>query len=71
MKNLEMCLYTFLNFSSTSTISTGSFVSAIYNPNIFFFIEKLPSFTGPQGITIMLIVVFGGLTYILIRLMKN
>ena len=63
-------LYTFLNFSSTSTISTGSFVSAIYNPNIFFFVEKLPSFTGPQGITIMLIVAFGGLTYILIRLMK-
>jgi len=63
-------LYTFLNFSSTSTISTGSAVSAIYNPNIFYFIEGFPSFTGPQGITIMLIVAFGALTYFLIRLRK-
>jgi hypothetical protein len=63
-------LYTLLNFSSTSTISTGSYVSAIYNPNILFFVERFPSFTGPQGITITLIVAFGGLTFILIRLMK-
>ena len=63
-------LYTFLNFSSTSTISTGSTISAIYNPNIFYFVEGFPSFTGPQGITIMLIVAFGALTYILIRLRK-
>ena len=63
-------LYTFLNFSSTSTISTGSAISAIYNPNIFYFVEGFPSFTGPQGITIMLIVAFGALTYILIRLQK-
>ena len=63
-------LYTFLNFSSTSTKSTGSTISAIYNPNIFYFVEGFPSFTGPQGITIMLIVAFGALTYILIRLRK-
>ena len=63
-------LHTFLNFSSTSTISSGSFESAIYNPNIFFFVEGFPSFIGPQGITIMLIVAFGALTYILIRFWK-
>ena len=63
-------LYTFLNFSSTSTISTGSSVSTIYNPNILYFVEGLPNFTGPQGITIMLIVAFGALTYFLIRLRK-
>ena len=60
-------LATFLNFSSTSSTTTGSFVSAVYNPNIFYFIEGFPSFIGPQGITALLLIVLGAFLFLFIR----
>ena len=60
-------LATFLNFSSTSSTTTGTFVSATYNPNIFYFIEGFPSFIGPQGITALLIIVLGAFLFLFIR----
>ena len=62
---------TFLNFSSTSSTTTGTFVSATYNPNIFYFVEGFPSFIGPQGITALLIILLGAFLYLFIRFRRN
>jgi len=62
---------TFLNFSSTSSTTTGTFVSATYNPNIFYFVEGFPSFIGPQGITVLLIIVLGTFLYLFIKFRRN
>ena len=48
-------LYSFLNFfgSSSSTVSAGTYS---YNPDIFYFLDHLPSFIGASGITITIII---------------
>ncbi|MTK65003.1 MAG: glycosyltransferase family 39 protein [Methanobacterium sp.] len=47
-------LYPFLNFASSSNMSTGATVNAYYNPNIYFFLEKLPVLIGNIGFVILL-----------------
>ncbi len=64
-------IYTFMNFESTSTVATGSIESAVYNPNIYYYIQMFPSFVGPQGITIMLIILLGSFLYLILRFIRN
>ena len=59
MKNLEVLIYPFINFSSTTTTASAASGSASYNPDVFFFIDKFPAFVGTQGIIIMMIVILG------------
>ena len=64
-------IYTFMNFESTSTVVSGSIESAVYNPNIFFYIQMFPRFVGPQGITIMLIILLGTFLYLVLYFIRN
>lgn len=59
--------YSFLNFfGSSSGAATGALA---YNPDLLYFIKKLPSFIGAQGVTI-LIIVFCFIVYNLIKSRK-
>jgi len=60
-----------MNFESTSTVVSGSIESAVYNPNIFFYIQMFPRFVGPQGITIMLIILLGTFLYLVLYFIRN
>ena len=61
----------FINFASTSTIVTVSDINPYYDPNIFFFLEKLPSLIGPQGIVILIIIVLGIIFYAIFKLTQQ
>ena len=64
-------IYPFINFGSSSTALTSSAESFAYNPNIFFFIQNFPGLVGPQGIFIILIVLFGALMLGLMHLIRK
>jgi 4-amino-4-deoxy-L-arabinose transferase-like glycosyltransferase len=64
-------IYPFINFGSSSAALTSSAESFAYNPNIFFFIQNFPGLIGPQGIFIILIVLFGALMLGLLHLIRN
>jgi 4-amino-4-deoxy-L-arabinose transferase-like glycosyltransferase len=64
-------IYPFINFGTSSTALTSSSESFAYNPNIFFFIQNFPGLVGPQGIFIILIVLFGALMLVLIHLIRK
>ena len=63
--------YPFINFASTSTIVTVANNNSYYHPNIFFFLEKLPSLIGPQGIVILIIIVLGIIFYAIFKLTQQ
>ena len=64
-------IYPFINFASTSTIVTVANINPYYDPNIFFFLEKLPSLIGPQGIVILIIIVLGIIFYAIFKLTQQ
>ena len=64
-------LYPLINFSSTSTSASAASGSASYNPDVFFFVNKFPTFVGNQGILIMLIVVLGVVLYLFLRIFRD
>ncbi len=65
-------LYPFINFSSTSTtVAAAASGSASYNPDIFYFVDKFPSFVGTPGIIIMMIVVLGLVLYLFLRIFRD
>ena len=64
-------IYPFINFESTSTAGSVSSESAAYNSNLLFFLQKFPVFIGAQGITILLIIIFGIIIYLLLNLAKK
>ena len=64
-------IYPFINFASTSTIVTVANKNPYYDPNIFFFLEKLPSLIGPQGIVIITIIVLGIIFYSIFKLIQQ
>ena len=64
-------IYPFINFGSTSTTVSGSSVSAAYDPNVLFYLQKFPDFIGFQGFLIMLIVAFGVVFYLFLRFIRN
>ncbi len=64
-------IYPFINFASTSTIVTVANKNPYYDPNIFFFLEKLPALIGPQGIVIIIIIVLGIIFYSIFKLTKQ
>ena len=64
-------IYPIINSGTTSNSISFSSESAAYDPNILFFIQKFPAFIGPQGITILFIVVFGFVLYLLIKFIKK
>ena len=64
-------IYPFINFASTSTIVTVANKNPYYDPNIFFFLEKLPALIGPQGIVILIIIVLGIIFYSIFKLTKQ
>ncbi|WP_158304883.1 glycosyltransferase family 39 protein [Methanobacterium lacus] len=64
-------IYPFINFGSSSVISSTSAESFAYNSNVFFFIQNFPSLIGPQGIFIMIIIIFGVILLGLVKLMKR
>ena len=41
-------IYPFVNFSETSTSVSSATTSASYNPNVFFFLEKFPTYVGTK-----------------------
>ena len=65
-------IYPFINFGTSSIALTTSSENFAYNPNIFYFIQNLPDFVGPQGIFILLIIALGIIMYLILNiLMKN
>ncbi len=65
-------LYPFINFSSTSTtVAVAASGSASYNPDIFYFVDRFPSFVGTPGIIIMIIVVLGLVLYLFLRIFRD
>ena len=70
-ENFGNIIYPFINFESTSTGLSASAESAAYNSNIFFFLQNFPTFVGPQGIMILLIVVLGIILYLLFKFVRN
>lgn len=64
-------LYPILNTGATSTSISFSTESAAYDPNLLFFIQKFPAFIGPQGITVLFMIVFGFVLYLLIKFIRK
>jgi 4-amino-4-deoxy-L-arabinose transferase-like glycosyltransferase len=64
-------IYPFLNFATTSTIVTVANKNPYYDPNIFFFLEKLPSLIGSTGIIILIIIVLGIIIYTVLKLIHK
>ena len=64
-------IYPFLNFATTSTILTVANKNPYYNPNIFFFVEKLPSLIGSTGIIILIIIALGIIIYTVLKLVHK
>ena len=64
-------IYPFINFGTTSSSISISSESASYDSNIFFFVQKFPAFIGPQGITILLIIVLGVVLYLFYRFVRK
>ena len=50
-------LYPFLNFASASNMSLGAVRNSFYDPNIFFFLEKMPFLIGIPLFIILLITI--------------
>lgn len=48
-------LYPFMNFASSSNTVAEGAINAFYNPDIFFFLEKLPVLIGNLGFVLILI----------------
>lgn len=51
-------LYPFLNFASSSNTVSSATINAFYNPDIYFFLEKLPALIGNLGFVILLSSIF-------------
>ena len=65
-------IYPFINFGTSSIALTTSSENFAYNPNIFYFIQNLPDFVGPQGLFVLLIIALGIIMYVIQKiLMKN
>ena len=64
-------IYPFINFASTSTIVTVANKNPYYDPNIFFFLEKLPSLIGLQGIVIITFIALGIIFYSIFKLIQQ
>ena len=63
-------LYPFISFAS-STSNPLSPQNASYDPNLLFFLENLPYFTGIQGALIILIILVCIFIYAIVRIRKN
>ena len=63
-------LYPFISFAS-STSNPLSPQNASYDPNLLFFLENLPYFTGIQGALIILIILACIFIYAIVRIRKN
>ena len=62
----------FISSGSLSTSFSSTIESNAYNPNVLFFIQKLPEFLGVQSFIILLIVALGVVLYLFKRFMgKN
>jgi hypothetical protein len=64
-------IYPFINFSETSTSVSAATASASYNPDVFFFLDKFPTYVGTQGIIIMMIVIIGIVLILFLRIFKE
>jgi len=69
-KNFKNIIYPFINFGSTSTMSSVSAASVYYNPNIFYFLQMLPVYIGLQGKLIVLIVALGIVLCLILRILR-
>ena len=58
-------LYPFMNFASSSNTVSSANMNAFYNPDIYFFLEKLPSLIGNLGFIIILSSILAVFCYIL------
>ena len=71
-------VYPFINSISTSSIVSVSTESTSYNPNtyyydpnIYFFLQKLPALIGIQGIITLFIIALGILLYVYFKVLKR
>jgi 4-amino-4-deoxy-L-arabinose transferase-like glycosyltransferase len=60
-------IYPFINFGSSSTGVSVSTISASYNPNIFYFVQMFPAYTGIQTINIILIMILVSVLFLFSR----
>lgn len=65
-------LYPFLNFASSSNMgAAGAVINDYYNPNMYFFLQKLPALVGTLGFIIILCCILAFFIYILYNLVQE